>query len=253
MKKKKSLITKRIYFAIAVLTLLVAAGIMTTAFTLPAPGSPTHQTLFTDLIASMSGSNGQVTIDSGVIVNKNITAQGGGTGNRGILGSNTEGVYGRSVTGSEGRLGYGAWGVYTPNALYAGSISTGTLSLSGAMSASSYSTTGTAAIGVSASNTNGITAQLASNTGYGVYTPNGAYAGYYSGGAFYGSSISTGPISATSVQAGTISASDTVDANKGFSKSGLVGTSGSVTFFDTSGKKVTMTITGGIITGLSFS
>lgn len=232
MKKKKSLLTKRLYFAIAVLTLLIAAGIVTTAFTLPTPGSPTHSTLFTDLIVSMIGSTGKVTIDSSVLATKNITATGGGTGFMGMLGTNTEGVYGKSSTGSEGRLGYGTWGVYTPNALYAGSVttgalsassvSTGTLSLSGAMSASSYTTTGSAAIGVSASNTNGITAQLASNTGYGVYTPYGVYAGYYAGGAFYGSSISTGSISATYISSsGNIDAAAGIQA-KAFTSSGNI-------------------------------
>lgn len=243
-RRNKIKLQKRVYFAIALLVLLIAAGIMTAAFTLPTPGSPTHSTLFTDTIVSMSGSIGKVTIDSSVFT-KNITATGGGAGNVGILGSNTEGVYGRSAFGAEGRLGYNNYGVYTPGKVKADSIETNTLGMTGDLSAKSLSTTG------------------ANPNGYGVYSPSspvyGSYfnapSGYY-GGYFYGSGVSTGSVYASSTitasgacDCGTVNAGDWVQANKGFMANGNYGVgSATFTFLDITNTKRTLTVERGIVT-----
>jgi len=188
-----------------------------TAFTPPPqPGDPTHDTLYTRVISSMNGMNGLVSVDSSIASTNNISAAGV---------NSVYGIEGRHSSGYYGRLGTSTHGVYA------------------------YGPTG-----LEARNPNGVYAMLADPLGFGLYTPNGVSAGYYSGGPFSGSSVSTGPIAASSLNTagacscGAVSASDTVDANKGFSKSGLAGTSGSYVFTDTSGAKITITVTGGIVT-----
>lgn len=191
MKKKNSLLTKRLYFAIAVLTLLIAAGIMTSAFSLPPqPGSPTHDTLYTRTIVSMNGMNDRVVVDSAILSNNNITANGGGSAYA-VKGSNA---------GAEGYLGYNGYGVYTPGALYAGSIQTSSFSTTGDLSAKSFSATG------------------ANPNGYGVYSPSyPIYGSYYTGGTFYGSAIST---SGSIYSGSTIYSSSTIRAMGGYLASG---------------------------------
>ncbi|MDD4877841.1 MAG: hypothetical protein PHO02_02265 [Candidatus Nanoarchaeia archaeon] len=242
MKKKKSLLTKRLYFAIAVLTLLVAAGIMTSAFTLVPPGMPTHANLYTSKIYEM-GDGGIEVIGSDFIASQ-INGTTSNSGKSAVVGKNT-------ATGVEGRLGYSGYGVYTPNALYAGSVSTGSLSassistsslsMSGALSAQSFTSTGGASTGVYGKGTTygaraegGTYGLYATGTSYGVYTPNTLYAGAYTGGYFYGSGISTsGSASAaggfctggyscssgwyqgTGISVGQVSASGVVSGNTG--------------------------------------
>lgn len=105
-RKKSKSFGKHVYAVIAIIVLMVAAGILTSAFTITPPkpaGAASHNILYIgDRIASIVGSGGSFLVDSSMIVQGNISA---------IAGGSAVGVRGVGSTGNEGKLGTSSAGV----------------------------------------------------------------------------------------------------------------------------------------------
>ncbi|HII15760.1 MAG TPA: hypothetical protein HA362_05615 [Nanoarchaeota archaeon] len=247
-KQRKHIYSRGLYFAIAVLILLAAAGIISYASTPPA-GSATHSALYVNTLLG----KGTGSID----VNDTLQANKGVTGKMTVSGIGTvpavPGILGMSTANN----GFGVMGQATgTNSI--GVQGSGTTGVSGSTPTGSYmGLLGMASAGVEGRTSSGVYGRLGDSSGYGVYTPYGAYAGYYSGGPFYGNSISTGPVSASSISASSqiysssyIQANSYINALSGFRANGMPGISDCFYGFSGSGAQIKICISGGIITSM---
>lgn len=176
MKRQKRTCSKSIYFAIAVLTLLVAAGIASYAAA-PA-GSATHGTLYTDIIRSLSA--GFVTTTEPLHTDGGIITRTTGASSYGIAATTSlnypaiagvqtsptatgEGVVGMGATGNEGKLGTASAGVEGTTTSGSGYGVKGTSTTGGGIYAQSTNNVGLTAVSsggyaimASSANSNGI-------------------------------------------------------------------------------------------------
>lgn len=210
MAKKSKSFNKHVYSLIAVIVLLVAAGIA--SYAVAPAGSATHGTLYTDDIYNKTDT--KIEVFAPTWFWQGIGAFNGGFGGYGgAMGSPTEGVLGQNPGGSNvGKLGTATAGVEGNSNVQRGISGTSTSS-QGVVgtSTNSYGVYGisstasgikgesTSRYGLEGQSTNSYGVMGTSTNNHGVYgttwdATGTKYAGYFSGGkGVYASKISLGP------------------------------------------------------------